>query len=840
MERDTFMGLVRDRSQFEESAASKVSDTRLHESAITNTQVVTAHSLAEGRTITEKLNESKYEVISDPNSTYAEPIDIGEYRTETELHSAQGDTPRSTIGVTDSGKEEIVSSNMFEPVKSTGSKSRTQSYMSMISRDKSSGAGASNGRYSGEDAVYRKSGHGKEPEQSSSKYSNALSEGRGQDERSLSSVFKGGQMKGDLSDLGKSGSGLGSATSAQVASAKGSQLVIDYKTGKVSLAPRSGFGGKSAVYGTSEGGRLTKYGKLIPNRISQKAKGSAETKANNISKTKSLQRDAFAKKADGGQSASSKFQSKIGDKTGSKTKIKGNAEAATFGHNVQKSFKSGGGKKNGKKGSKTGTVARGTAVVANYRLMSQGSSEDVQNASSEAAIAGARGSYSTYGKLNRRRNNANAQKFLGKSKYSKAANGGKVGATASKMQGKYGAKASKSMTQAQANARKAQAAKRAQQAQAAKKFKQAKHKQEQAATAFQEIKQVAIKVARKIQEFARRNITVTITVAVFLITIIVVSAALGSCAMAFTSGSDTYMSGMSSSTDPAMTESDSYFKEKEMLLQERIDNIQEEYPDYDEYILDIDDIEHDSLKLMAFLSAEYEGYTLDMVQSKLDELFDEMYTLTITPRTEIRTRMVEKTGINPATGEEYTYEVEESYEWKILEVKLERKDWDALIADKFTSDSNKEMYEIYDDTDGAHQAFYNPFTTDWSSHISSKFGWRIHPTLGYEKFHNGVDIALPQGTEIHACATGKVITATYSETAGNYVVIQDATGYTTHYMHLSVIGVSVGDTIKHGDIIGKVGTTGRSTGPHLHLGIKDNNGNWLNPEFLVSTKPYSN
>ena len=63
---------------------------------------------------------------------------------------------------------------------------------------------------------------------------------------------------------------------------------------------------------------------------------------------------------------------------------------------------------------------------------------------------------------------------------------------------------------------------------------------------------------------------------------------------------------------------------------------------------------------------------------------------------------------------------------------------------------------------------------------------------------------MPAGTEIHACATGKVITATYSDTAGNYVVVQDATGYTTHYMHMTSYNVSVGQEVKHGDIIGKV------------------------------------
>ena len=144
------------------------------------------------------------------------------------------------------------------------------------------------------------------------------------------------------------------------------------------------------------------------------------------------------------------------------------------------------------------------------------------------------------------------------------------------------------------------------------------------------------------------------------------------------------------------------------------------------------------------------------------------------------------------------------------------------------------MYDIYKDTGGAHQAFYNPFTVDWSQHVSSEFGWRIHPITGKEKFHNGIDIALPTGTEVHASSSGTVIQSYYSESAGNYVVVQDETGYTAHYMHLNSRSVAVGDVIKHGEIIGTVGSTGNSTGPHLHFGVKDNTGEWINPRFVLS------
>ena len=342
------------------------------------------------------------------------------------------------------------------------------------------------------------------------------------------------------------------------------------------------------------------------------------------------------------------------------------------------------------------------------------------------------------------------------------------------------------------------------------------------------IKQHAVRFANKLKRFAARNATALISIFSFLIVIIVVSAMFSSCAMAFTTGVGSYLGGTSDAPDHDMTDTDSYFTQKEMELQEKIDNIQSEYHDYDEYVYDIADIGHEPAELMAYLSAKYGTYDLSKVKGELDELFSGLYTLTVTPRTETRTRMVRKTAED---GTEY--EVSEEYEWRILTVTLIKKDLKSMLKARL-SEEEKKMYEIYSDTEGAHQAFYNPFTVDWKQHVSSEFGWRIHPISGKEKFHNGIDIALPTGTEIHACSTGTVIQSYFSSSAGNYVVVQDATGYTCHYMHLSSRSVAVGDTVKHGDIIGKVGSTGNSTGPHLHLGIKDNRGEWMNPRFLLS------
>ena len=112
--------------------------------------------------------------------------------------------------------------------------------------------------------------------------------------------------------------------------------------------------------------------------------------------------------------------------------------------------------------------------------------------------------------------------------------------------------------------------------------------------------------------------------------------------------------------------------------------------------------------------------------------------------------------------------------------------------------------------------------------LTSPYGYRIHPTLGYRKFHNGVDLANSQGTPIYATRSGKVTVATYGSTYGYYVTINHGDGYSSLYAHMTHYVVSKGDTVKKGQLIGYMGSTGRSTGPHLHFSIFYN-GSSVNP-----------
>lgn len=114
------------------------------------------------------------------------------------------------------------------------------------------------------------------------------------------------------------------------------------------------------------------------------------------------------------------------------------------------------------------------------------------------------------------------------------------------------------------------------------------------------------------------------------------------------------------------------------------------------------------------------------------------------------------------------------------------------------------------------------------SYVSSPFGYRHHPTTGEWSMHKGVDLVAPKGTPIYASRSGYVTIATYHSTAGNYVTINHQDGYTSVYMHMTHDVVSVGEYVKAGELIGYVGSTGRSTGPHLHFGITYQ-GSYVNP-----------
>ena len=146
-----------------------------------------------------------------------------------------------------------------------------------------------------------------------------------------------------------------------------------------------------------------------------------------------------------------------------------------------------------------------------------------------------------------------------------------------------------------------------------------------------------------------------------------------------------------------------------------------------------------------------------------------------------------------------------------------------------------EDVEIYKATDTVCFAPLDttvPICVPVQGRISSRFGYRVHPVTGEFGIHNGTDIAADEGTPIYAAFNGTVEETGYTSVRGNYIILSHGSNTQTIYLHCSEIVAPEGANVRSGEIIAKVGSTGRSTGPHLHFSIKVD-GKYCNPEWLL-------
>ena len=111
-----------------------------------------------------------------------------------------------------------------------------------------------------------------------------------------------------------------------------------------------------------------------------------------------------------------------------------------------------------------------------------------------------------------------------------------------------------------------------------------------------------------------------------------------------------------------------------------------------------------------------------------------------------------------------------------------------------------------------------------SARLASSFGWRPHPITGQRQLHAGVDLAAPMGSPVHATEDGRVRTAGWMGNYGVAIRLDHGGDIETRYAHLSAVAVIVGQDVKRGDVIGYVGSTGQSTGAHLHYEIRTSQG----------------
>ena len=155
------------------------------------------------------------------------------------------------------------------------------------------------------------------------------------------------------------------------------------------------------------------------------------------------------------------------------------------------------------------------------------------------------------------------------------------------------------------------------------------------------------------------------------------------------------------------------------------------------------------------------------------------------------------------------------------------------------SDSlTKEQYEIWQQLNATKLnliKYGSPFQVEYESRITSYIGYRINPTSSTPELqlHKGLDIGMAGGTTILAISDGTVTRANFSSSYGNIVEIRHEDGYLSKYAHQQRLNVVKGQKVKKGDVIGFVGTTGDSTGNHLHLELYDENGEFMNPIFVI-------
>lgn len=323
------------------------------------------------------------------------------------------------------------------------------------------------------------------------------------------------------------------------------------------------------------------------------------------------------------------------------------------------------------------------------------------------------------------------------------------------------------------------------------------------------------KIAAGVVNAVRRHPVICGIVALLLLVFFLIASLLSSFSNIGTGGLGSIAASTYLADDADINNAELIYTEWETDLQMQINRVESDRPGYDEYRYNIGPIEHDPYVLMGYLTSAYQDFTYAQIESVLRELFNEQYSLSFSEETETRYRT--ETHVDPETGEETEEEV--PYEWHILNVTLTSMPLENLVVSRMDADQ-KEICEILLQTKGNRQYVKNVFGTNWLPHVTSYYGYRVHPVSGEKNYHTGVDIGMPQGTEILAGHDGTVMLAGNAGGYGLCVAIEgeayEGHSLTTKYGHCSQILVFAGQEVKAGDVIAKVGSTGNSTGSHLH------------------------
>ncbi len=335
---------------------------------------------------------------------------------------------------------------------------------------------------------------------------------------------------------------------------------------------------------------------------------------------------------------------------------------------------------------------------------------------------------------------------------------------------------------------------------------------------------VVAKTFRAVAGFVSRHPAVVGVIVLLLLLVFVIMTMFSSCSNMAGSGMSAIFMSSYTASDSDIDAAELAYREWETELQHQIADAETNYPDFDEYRFQVGDIGHNPYELMAYLTAKYQDFTFADVEADLREIFAEQYTLTFTPEVEER--------YNDPYDEDEDGDLE-PYDYRILHVTLTSRSFSDVIAGRMDADQ-REHHDLLMDTKGNRQYTLSPFDFDWIPYISEYYGWRVHPITGAMDNHRAVDIAVAEGTQILAAHDGTVTTATAHDQYGNYVAIDGANGLVTKYAHCSALLVSAGQEVKQGDVIALVGSTGDSTGAHLHFEVIKNVV-YLNPLFFSET-----
>jgi len=228
-----------------------------------------------------------------------------------------------------------------------------------------------------------------------------------------------------------------------------------------------------------------------------------------------------------------------------------------------------------------------------------------------------------------------------------------------------------------------------------------------AGTAARETKNVLERMA----EFISSHSHTILLLGGLLLTIMVVASAMGSCSAFFQSSMNLVVGTSYTADDADIVGAEEDYKEMEAELQERLDNIRDEYDGYDEYRIHSDQIGHDPYELASYLTILFQSYKRDQVQSTLQELFDSQYELTIEEEVEIRTKEVEHSSTDPETGEEDTWTETEEYEYYILNVTLKNNGLGKVIMEAGLTEDEMSRYAVLMQTYGNRKEVFgdNPY-----------------------------------------------------------------------------------------------------------------------------------